>query len=78
MQVDSKLKIALPENDKMHLMCDVDSPLGMIYDFVCGLKGYIAGKIQEAEAAAAQQAPPAAPAAPEQPQVVAEQPAAEV
>lgn len=76
MKVDSKLKIGLPDNDKMHLMCDVDSPLGMIYDFVCGLKGYIANKIQEAEAAAAQAAPPVAPVEPMAP-VEPAQPAVE-
>lgn len=61
MDVNQKLKIALPDNDKLHVLCDMDTPLGMIYDFICAFKTYISGKIQEAEAASA---PPAAPVVP--------------
>jgi hypothetical protein len=45
-------------------VCDEDIPLGLLFDFACYLKTFIAGKIQEHQATEQAQQAAAAPAAP--------------
>lgn len=49
MEIKNQFKIQLDEKSKCSLMCDVDMPLGMLYDVVCALKAFVFSKLKEAE-----------------------------
>lgn len=48
MDLKNQLKLGLEKFDKCHVVCDVDCPLGQLYDFACAFQGFVLQKLNEA------------------------------
>lgn len=48
MKIKNKIELTLENFEKSHLICDVDCPLGELYDYSCALLSFILQKMKEA------------------------------
>ncbi len=51
MNIVNRICLKLENYEKCELHCDVNCPLGELYDYSCVLQSFIINKIKEAEAA---------------------------
>jgi hypothetical protein len=51
MEISNKIHLTLKDYDKCHIVCDVDCPLGEIYDYSCALRTFVLNRIKEHEEA---------------------------
>ncbi len=51
MDISNKIHLSLKDYTKCHIVCDVDCPLGEIYDYSCALKNFVITRIKEQEEA---------------------------
>lgn len=51
MDISNKIQLTVKDFEKCHIVCDVDCPLGEIYDFSCALRTFVLNRIKEHEEA---------------------------
>jgi len=49
MEIKNKIELTLEKYEKCFAVCDVDCPLGQLYDFTCALQSFVTQKMKEAE-----------------------------
>jgi hypothetical protein len=49
MDVKQQLQLKLENFEKCHSICDVDCPLGQLYDYTCALQNFVIQKIKDAQ-----------------------------
>lgn len=55
MDIQNKINLTLKDYTKCHLICDVDCPLGELYDFSSALRNFVLNKMKEHQEAEKQQ-----------------------
>jgi len=49
MKTSNLIKVELEGFSKCHVLCDLDCPIGSLYDFACTFQSFVAKRIKEAE-----------------------------
>ncbi len=51
MDLKNRIEVKFKEVEKCHLICDVDCPIGSIYDYACALQSFCMERMKEAQKA---------------------------